>query len=329
MDRLRVVFAMNPRALKIGLLLPSWTGAMDGATPTARDVVDIAVSAEKAGFDTVWISDHFFFEPYTDFRVVGVEFPAEYAGIKGGAWECWALAAGVAMATARVAIGTLVSNTGYRNPALFARMVDTIDDLSAGRIILGLGAGDFPTEHRAFGFPFERRVSRFEEALAILRPLLRGERVTYRGEFYAVEDAQLLPKSSRGGGPPLMIGTLQGRPRMLRLVAQHADLWNCMLAFGDCSPARYLETWTPVRAACEKHERDPATLTRHATIGVNLSATPYPVPGALPFSGSAAAVAARFAEYAELDVEHVSIMLHPWTRAGVERFAEVIHLLRA
>jgi alkanesulfonate monooxygenase SsuD/methylene tetrahydromethanopterin reductase-like flavin-dependent oxidoreductase (luciferase family) len=318
---------MNTSLPKIGLLLPSWTGAMDGATPTAREVIEMAQLAEQIGFDTVWVSDHFYFEPYVDYRVVGVEFPEEYAGVKNGAWECWALVSALALATERVAIGTLVSNTGYRNPALFARMIDTIDDLSGGRIIAGLGAGDFETEHRAFGFPFDRRVARFEEALAILKPLLRGSKVTYHGEFHHAEEAQLLPKAGRADGPPLMIGTLRGGPRMTRLVAQHADMWNCMLAFGDCSTVAYEAAWKPVLRACEKHRRDPATLVRHATVGVNLTDGPYSLPRAVPFDGSAQQIADRFVEYAAMGVEHVSIVPHPWTREGIERIGPIFDVL--
>lgn len=320
---------MDAATLKIGLLLPSWTNAMGGATPTTRDVVAIARHAEQAGFDTVWLADHFYFEPYSDFRVVGVAFPDDYAGVKGGAWECWALATAIAGATERVLIGTLVSNTGYRSPALFARMVDTIDDFSGGRIILGLGAGDFETEHRAFGFPFERRVGRFEEALAIIGPLLRGETVTFDGEFHRAEAARLLPKAARAGGPPIMIGTLKGGPRMARLVVQHAAMWNCNLAFGDSGPDAYRDAWAPIGRACETHGRDPATLARHATVGVNMTDEPYPIPGAKPFQGSIARIAEHFAEYAALGVEHVSIMPHPWTHDGIDRFALVIAALRA
>jgi alkanesulfonate monooxygenase SsuD/methylene tetrahydromethanopterin reductase-like flavin-dependent oxidoreductase (luciferase family) len=320
---------MNPSDLKLGLLLPSWTGAVGGATPTAREVVAFAELAEQVGFHSVWLADHFYFEPYLDYRVVGVEFPPEYAGVKAGGWECWAIATAIAMATSRVHIGTLVSNTGYRNPALFARAVDTIDDLSNGRIILGLGAGDFETEHRAFGFPFERRVSRFEESLAIIKPLLRGEVISFRGEFVQANNAQLLPKSSRAGGPPIMIGLLKGGPRMARLVVQHADIWNCIIGFSDSRVSNYLTKFEPVRSACEKHGRDPQTLARHVTVGVNLADDPFPVPGAIPFSGSINEIAARFAEYAALGVEHVSIMPNPWTRAGIERFAQVIEQLRS
>ena len=109
-------------------------------------------------------------------------------------------AGALARETRRVEIGTLVVNTGYRNPALLARMADTIDELSEGRLILGLGAGDFESEHVAFGYPWDRRVSRFEEALQIIRPLLRGEKVTFEGEFYTTREAENIPKGPRPEG---------------------------------------------------------------------------------------------------------------------------------
>jgi alkanesulfonate monooxygenase SsuD/methylene tetrahydromethanopterin reductase-like flavin-dependent oxidoreductase (luciferase family) len=319
---------MEPRELALGLLLPSWTGAMDGVTPRVREVVEIARLAEAVGFDSVWMSDHLYYEPYTDFGVVGVALPDEYAGVKNGQWECFSVLNAVAAVTARVALGTLVANTGFRNPALLARMAATLDDLSDGRVILGLGAGDFVTEHRAFGYPFERRVSRFEEALGIIRPLLRGESVTLTGEFHRCEDAALMPAAARAGGPPIMIGSLEGRPRMSRLVATHADMWNTMPAFGPCDLATWERAWAPIAAACERHGRDPATLARHATVGVNLTAEPYPVPGAVPLAGSPEDIAARIADFAATGIGHVSIMPHPWTRAGLERFARVIEILR-
>jgi alkanesulfonate monooxygenase SsuD/methylene tetrahydromethanopterin reductase-like flavin-dependent oxidoreductase (luciferase family) len=319
---------MNPSDLKIGLLLPNWTASMNGHTPRAAEVVDIALLAEQVGFDTVWVADHFYYEPYTDFQVVGVELPDEFDGVKNGAWECWTLVSAIASATSRVQIGTLVSNSGFRNPTLLARIADTVDDLSDGRLILGLGAGDFVTEHRAYGYPFERRVGRFEEALSIILPLLRGETVSLEGEFYSAHEASLMPKAARASGPEIMIGTLLGAPRMSRLVAQNADLWNCNIAFGDSRVAHYRTVWQPLEAACLKHGRDPATLKRHATVGVNLTTEPYPVPGAVPFAGEPAQIAERFAEYAAAGVEHVSIMPHPWTPEGVETFGKVLEALR-
>ena len=318
---------MNSRPA-LGLLLPSWEQAMDGATPRAREVVELAVLAESVGYDSVWVADHFFYEPYADFRVVGVEFPDEFAGVKSGAWECWSLVAAIAQASSRVSIGTLVSNLGLRNPALFARQIDTVDDLADGRLLLGLGAGDFETEHRAYGFPFERRISRFEEALGILLPMLRGETVTMNGEFHRAEAACLIPKGIRADGPPVMIGTLAGGPRMSRLVVQHAAMWNCMLAFGETSVTAFETAWAPIERACEKFDRDPASLRRHATIGVNLTEGDYPVPGSAPLAGGTRAIADDIMALAAAGADHVSIMPHPWTAAGIEQFGEVIALLR-
>jgi alkanesulfonate monooxygenase SsuD/methylene tetrahydromethanopterin reductase-like flavin-dependent oxidoreductase (luciferase family) len=314
--------------MKLGLLLPTWTGAMDGVTPRTRDVVTLAQQAEAVGFDSVWISDHVYFEPFTDFRVVGVEFPPEFAGVRLGAWECWSLAAAIAATTSRVEIGTLVSNAGFRNPALLAKMVDTIDDLSDGRVILGLGAGDFELEHRAFGYPFDHRIARFEEALPIIKGLLAGEQLTAVGAYHRVEGAQLLPKGPRAKGPPLMIGVLEGKPRMSRLTAQYADDWNCVLGFGHSTPVEFLRHWAPLEAACERVGRDPATLTRHATISVSLADTPFPIPGAVPLSGQPGQIAARLTEFGRAGVDHLSMMLHPWNAAGIEAFADVISALR-
>ncbi|MEQ8662269.1 MAG: LLM class flavin-dependent oxidoreductase, partial [Gammaproteobacteria bacterium] len=198
--------AIAPARLRLGLLLPSWSEAMNGVTPRPRDVVAIARLAEEVGFDSVWMSDHFFYEPYADFRVVGVELPDSFAGVKHGQWECWTLLAAIAQATRRVTLGTLVCNTGFRNPALLARMAATVDDLADGRLVLGLGAGDFASEHRAYGYPFDHRIGRFEEALAIIAPLLRGETVSVNGRWHRCEQAALLPRAARAAGPPIMIG---------------------------------------------------------------------------------------------------------------------------
>ena len=216
---------------------------------------------------SVWATDHLYFEAFEDFKAVGIALPAEWAGIKGGQWECWTMAAAVAAVTARLHVGTLVTNTTFRNPALLARIVDNVVDLSEGRLILGVGAGDFTTEHAAYGFDFERHVARFENSLQILKPSLAGECFSHTGEFHRVVDAALLPKSTFGA-PPILIGTLLGKLRMSRLAAQYADMWNCMIAFGDCALATFQQAWAPIHLACEKLGCDPATLSKGATVGV-------------------------------------------------------------
>lgn len=319
---------MDPANMKVGVVLPVWNGSLAGHTASMPRALAFARHAEVVGLDSVWLTDHLYWEAYVDFRAVGLQLPEELAGVKGGQWECWTSAAAVAASTSRVAIGTLVTNTNFRNPALLARMADTVVDISGGRLILGLGAGDFVSEHQAYGFEFERHVARFEEALQILLPMLRGENVSYTGEFHGVDGAALLPRSS-AGTPPIMIGTLKGKPRMSRLVAQHADMWNCMIAFGDCAIATFEAAWAPIAAACERHGREPATLSRGATVSVNFTDGDYAVmPTAVPFSGSITQIADRFAEYAAHGAEHLSVIPHPWNEQGLDKLAEVLACLR-
>lgn len=319
---------IDPADLKIGVVMPVWNGSLAGQTPSMPRALAFARHAEAAGLDSVWLTDHLYWEAYVDFRAVGLELPADLAGVKGGQWECWTSAAALAATTSRIAIGTLVTNTDFRNPALLARMVDTVVDISNGRLILGLGAGDFVSEHQAYGFDFERHVARFEEALHIVVPMLRGESISYTGEFHSADGAALLPRSA-AGAPPIMIGTLKGKPRMSRLVAQHADMWNCMIAFGDCATETFTSAWAPIAMACERHGRDPATLSRGATVSVNFTAGDYAVmTTAVPFSGSIQQIADRFADYAAHDAEHLSVIPHPWNEEGLDRLADVLACLR-
>ena len=313
--------------MKIGIVLLTWNGAMEGETPTTRDVVELAKQSEDIGLDSVWITDHFYFD-YADFKEVGVDFPEEFHGTKGGSWECWALVSAIAQATNRVEIGTLISSTSFRNPALLARTVDTVDDLSQGRLILGLGAGDFPFEHESFGYPFERRISRFEEAVGIISKMLKGETVTFEGEFYSVKEAALIPKSVRPEGPPLLIGSVFGRPRMTRLTMEYGDIWNCFLAFGENTVDRYRESWSTLVKASEKHARDPATIKRNVSLCVNLADSPFPVPGPEPISGSPEQIADTLSEFAAEGVEHCTIIVNPLTREGLQRFGEIADRVR-
>ncbi len=140
------------RPIKVGLLLPIIEGTMAGQTARWADLLAIARRAEELGFDSLWVSDHLLFRlPGREERPVGM-------------WEGWSLLAALAAATSRIALGPFVSCTSFRNPALTAKMADTIDEISGGRLILGLGAGWHRPEYDAFGYPFDHRASRFEEA---------------------------------------------------------------------------------------------------------------------------------------------------------------------
>ena len=189
--------------MRIGIQLPE----------TERDVrwpeyLAMARAAEESGFDSIWIGDHLLYR--------GDGRPER------GPWEAWTLLAALAAATERVRLGPLVACAGFHPPGLIAKMAATVDEVSGGRFVLGLGAGWNEQEYRAFGIPYDHRVSRFEESFAIVRGLLAGERVTLAGRFWQADDAVLLPAPARR--PPLMIGS--NGPRMLSIALPHVDSWN-------------------------------------------------------------------------------------------------------
>src|SRR5215208_3399163 len=163
------------RPLKVGLILPDTEREMGGATARWTDLVQMARMAEDLGFDSIWNADHLIYR-----------FPGKEVQ---GPWESWSLLAALAAVTTRVEIGPLVACTSFRNPALLAKIADTVDEVSGGRLILGLGAGWHEPEYKAYGYPYDRRVSRFEEALQIIVPLLKGEQVTFHGQFYNADEA--------------------------------------------------------------------------------------------------------------------------------------------
>src|SRR5262249_11819737 len=153
------------RPLKVGLFLPFAENMIDGKSPRWSDLVSMAQCAEDVGFDSLWLGDHL---------VIRSDQPIPWAsGAKNiGTWECWSVLSALAAVTRRVELGPLVTCTGFRNPALIARMADTVDEISGGRLILGLGAGYHEPEYRAFGYPYDHRASRFAEALTIIHTLL-------------------------------------------------------------------------------------------------------------------------------------------------------------
>src|SRR3954467_7167287 len=169
----------------------------------------MARAAEEVGFDSIWLGDHLLYqEP------------------ERGPWEAWTLLSALAAVTERVELAPVVACPGFHPPGLLAKMAATIDEVSGGRFILGLGAGWNAREFAAFDIPYDRRVARFEEAFAIVAPLLAGERVTFMGRFHSADDAVLLPEPARR--VPIMIGS--NGPRMLSIALPHADVWNTWYA---------------------------------------------------------------------------------------------------
>jgi alkanesulfonate monooxygenase SsuD/methylene tetrahydromethanopterin reductase-like flavin-dependent oxidoreductase (luciferase family) len=262
-----------------------------------------------------------------------------------GPWECWSLLAALAASTRRMEIGTLVTCAGFRNPGLLAKMAETVDEISGGRLILGLGAGWHEPEYRAFGYPFERRFDRFEEALRVIRPLLTTGKVDHHGEFYQLENCELRPRGPRPGGAdrestgretggretlPILIGALSTGKRMLRLAAEYADQWNGWLVHGRSHPDEVPPLTAAVDAACAKAGRDPATLVR--TLGVMVDQRPaserdtvHHVNGtAEPMTGSVPEIAAQIRAVAGHGISHLQVVPTIQGLAGVDAFAEVL-----
>ena len=251
--------------MKLGLMLQIGAGVLaDGRTARWCDLREMAQVAEGIGFDVLFVPDHLLFRESPPDSDVQVEMPA---GETRGIWEAWTVLAALAEATQRIELGPFVACNSFRNPALLAKMAVTLDEVSAGRLVLGIGAGWHEPEYRAFGFPFDRRVGRLEEALQIISALLRKGHVDFQGRFYSARDCELTPRGPRPEGPPILIGAQ--RPRMLRLAATYADIYDADFHLDTESVAKCFEA---VDTACRSAGRDRATLERGAAVTVALDA---------------------------------------------------------
>jgi probable F420-dependent oxidoreductase len=271
----------------------------------------VAQQAETDGFDSIWLADHLFYRN-----------PGEPTR---GIWECWTMLAALAEATQRVEIGTLVLCNSFRNPAILAKMATTADEVSHGRLILGVGAGWNEPEYQAFGLPFDHRVARLEEALQILKPLLREGHVDFAGQYYQARNCDDVPRGPRPEGPPLLVGS--EAPRMLKLTAQYADLWNTGY-MGQ--PETMAEPLAQIDAACREIGRDPTTLGITALIGLWFPDLQAKKPSFLdkPLTGTVQEIAAAMRGYAELGVQHIMFQCEPYTPQALQRLTEALQLYR-
>ena len=277
---------------------------------------DMAAAADEGGLDSVWGADHLLFRARD--------------GETSGTHECWTVLTAVAALTKRVEIGPLVLALPFRNPAVVAKMAAALDEVSAGRLVLGLGCGWHEPEFTAFDYPFDHRVGRFEEALEIVVPLLRDGQVTFEGRWHRA-DAELIPRGPRPNGPPIMIAGK--RPRMMQLVARHADQWNAAWYGMPQDAAELAERIALQRAACEAQGRDPGTLVLTAGIFV---AFPHLLAGGdgeeppdESIRGDVDHVAAAMAGYAAHGIEHVIVHLWPRTAEAVKELARAAGAARS
>ena len=308
------------RPIEIGLSLFAGDIPHAGILTSWSELQAVATRADELGFDAIMVPDHLLM----DFSADGFMF---------GTWESFSLLSALAATTSRVQLGPLVASTAFRNPGMIAKIADTIDEVSGGRLVLGLGAGWHEHEFKAFGFPYDHRVSRFEEAIQIITRLLRGECVTFEGRWYQVEACELRPRGPRTAGPPIMIGA-KG-PRTIKLAARYADIWDADAAPDSTDPTSLRPAVAMLEAACRDIGRDRASIKRTTWIRVSgpghSQPEDHPVAAARASWGSAQGspeeMADLFRAFAAEGFSRVQVWLDPCTVEGVEEFAQVLEIL--
>ena len=294
------------RKLRVGVQLPEveWEARWS-------DVAAMARTAEEVGFDSIWLGDHHLYRE---------------EGRESGPWEAWTLLSALAAVTRRVAVGPLVACTAFHAPPVLARMAAAVDEVSGGRLILGLGAGWNEAEFRAFGLPFDHRASRFEEAFEIIRRLLAGERVTVHGRFHQVKDAVLVPAPRRR--PALMVGT-EGN-RLLRFTLRHADTWNTWFESYGNTVEGFDALNRRISALAEDVGRPAGEVERSACVLVGLEQDAPPrrmeVP-VRPVGGGTRRVAEHLRSLADAGADEAILVLTPITERSIRAAGETLALL--
>jgi probable F420-dependent oxidoreductase len=263
--------------------------------------------AEDVSFDSIWLGDHLLY------RGDGRE--------ERGPWEAWTLLAALAAVTERVRLGPLVACASFHPPGLLAKMAATVDEVSGGRLVLGLGAGWNQAEYRAFGLPYDRRVSRFAESFEIVRRLLAGERVTFEGRYWTAEEAVLLPRPARR--IPLMVGS--NGERMLGLTLPYVDSWNTWYADYGNSPEGFAQLSWRVTSAAERAGREPNELERSACVLVALEeeAVRRPVDeGVEPVPADR--LARHLRDLAEAGADEAILVVRPITEESIRTLGEAL-----
>jgi alkanesulfonate monooxygenase SsuD/methylene tetrahydromethanopterin reductase-like flavin-dependent oxidoreductase (luciferase family) len=270
-----------------------------------NEIIAMARDVEAAGFDSVWTFDHLQQRETDEAEVTGL-------------WEGWTLLAAIAAVTERAQIGCLVSCTGFRSPGLLAKMAHTVQEISEGRLVLGVGAGWHEPEYTAFGYPFDHKVDRFAEAIQVIGSMIHKGRSTFAGKYYQTKDALMLPEAAAGRPKaPILIG---GRgPRMLRLIAQHADVWNTAW-FGDVSP-KFFEQRDRLHAACVEHGRDPKSIEISVGMFIKADDAAADAPG---IASTTPAIAEALAAWRDAGVDEVLCWTDPQTAKRLEMVAAAL-----
>jgi alkanesulfonate monooxygenase SsuD/methylene tetrahydromethanopterin reductase-like flavin-dependent oxidoreductase (luciferase family) len=302
--------------MKVGVQLPEveWVARWP-------QLLEMARTAEQIGLDSIWVGDHLLY------RDDGLP--------PRGPWEAWTTLAAIAAVTERVEIGPLVAATSFHNPGMLAKQAATVDEISGGRLILGLGAGWNETEYLAYGFPFDHRVSRFEEAFTIIRTLLGEGRCDFHGTYYDLQDCELLPRGPRhphSEGPPLLIGSMG--ERMLGITLPWVQAWNAWFTWFGNSVGGYLPLREKVDTACRAVGRDPTEVERTLALLVAFpdakgrSLGDLKEPDVKPIPSDPTTLAETLRAFEAEGVGHVQLVLDPINVETIASLAPALELLR-
>lgn len=298
-------------AFEIGVVLPLMQFGPDRTTARWTVIQEMALGAEAIGFATIWTPDELLWRMED--------------GPPRGVWEGVAMAGAVAAVTSRAKVGTWVMSALHRNAAITAKAAETLDEISGGRFVFGLGAGHhWPGQAHAFGLPEDRIFDRFEESLQVIIPLLRGGRADFEGTWHAAHDLPQMPLGPRPGAIPILIGG--NGPRGQRAAARHADIYSCYveeLAHIDEVRPR-LES---LDAICDELGRDPATIGRSVGVSVRPLSPARERPDVI--SGSPEEIADAFRSFRDGGFTQLEIMLGPGTMEALDALAPVVELIRA
>lgn len=302
------------RPCKIGVQLPE----VERFVPWP-ELIAMARSAEEVGFDSIWLGDHLLYD-----------LPD---GTVRGPWEVFTSLAALAAVTSRVQLGSLVASLGFHEPAMLAKMAATVDGISGGRLILGVGAGWNRREYDAYGFSYDHRVDRFEEAFGVIRRLLAGDTVTHTGVYYTLDSCVVDPPAARPGGPLLMLGS--NSPRMLSIGLPHVHQWNVWWSLYGNTPEGFAAVVADVRARTEAVGRDPDEVEATACVYVQLPSGGGRTMGdptstsAPPVAGTTRQIADRLAAFAAAGAHHLQLVVDPITQPAIEQLGEVLAALDA
>lgn len=300
------------RSFEIGVVLATWRSSQDGTTVPWSEIRDLTVRAEEIGFDTVWSPDELLGRIVKD-------------GPRYGFWDGYAIPAAMAAVTSRIKVGTWVSSALHRNPGIIAKAAATIDEISGGRFVLGLGAGHAGSGAHAFGLPEDHIYERFEEALEIIVPLLRTGRADYEGTYHLARDLEQLPPGPRPGGIPILLAA-HGQ-KGYRHAARLADIWSCY-ATEKSDLTELGPRLAAFLVACAEAGRDPTTVGRSAGVVVAPLATAEYAGGfGSAITGSTQEIAAAFHAFRDAGFTQLEFLIEPQSMAALEAMAPVLEIM--